>query len=224
MCAYGFVSLLTDVEVIASPEAGRLVGPAAIGASVAAVLLTLAHTLRRPDRMLPSVVFSALWSWVAAVVVAAIGYAFATGTLTAAALFGLGFGIGWFGLLIPALAALVASFAVLVARGGRRGWSDRAGPGSATTRSDGCRRGAPAVRPNGGRNTVGQYRERVEGSIEARVSHEVDRWLAWLPRWRPGTHRARVRSARAASARRSSPRRVSTSTCRTPCSTRSRCA
>ena len=33
----------------------------------------------------------------------------------------------------------------------------------------------------------------VEGSVEARVSHEVDRWLAWLPRWRPGTHRARVR-------------------------------
>jgi hypothetical protein len=117
VCAYGFVSLLTDVEVIANPEAGRLVGPAAIGASVAAVLLTLAHTLRRPDRMLPSVTFSALWSWVAAVVVAAIGYAFATGTLTAAALFGLGFGIGWFGLLIPALAAVVASFAVLVARG-----------------------------------------------------------------------------------------------------------
>ena len=117
VCAYGFVSLLTDVEVIASPEAGRLVGPAAIGASVAAVLLTLAHTLRRPDRMMPSVVFSALWSWVAAVVVAAIGYAFATGTLTAAALFGLGFGIGWFGLLIPALAAVIASFAVLVARG-----------------------------------------------------------------------------------------------------------
>ena len=54
-------------------------------------------------------------------------------------------------------------------------------------------RGAPAVRPIGGRNALGQYRERVEGSIEARVSHEVDRWLAWLPRWRPGTHRARVR-------------------------------
>jgi len=117
VCAYGFVSLLTDVDVIASPEAGRLVGPAAIGASVAAVLLTLAHTLRRPDRMMPSVALSALWSWVAAVVVAAIGYAFATGTLTAAALFGLGFGIGWFGLLIPALAAVIASFAVLVARG-----------------------------------------------------------------------------------------------------------
>lgn len=33
----------------------------------------------------------------------------------------------------------------------------------------------------------------MQGSIEAQVSHEVDRWLAWLPRWRPGTHRARVR-------------------------------
>ena len=117
VCAYGFVSLLTDVEVIASPEAGRLVGPFAIGASVAAVLLTLAHTLRRPERQSPSVVFSALWSWVSAVVVAAIGYAFATGTLMAAVLFGLGFGIGWFGLLIPALAAVVASLAALVARG-----------------------------------------------------------------------------------------------------------
>ncbi|KRE21025.1 DUF6121 family protein [Agromyces sp. Soil535] len=117
VCAYGFVSLLTDVEVIASPEAGPLVGPAAVGASVAAVLLTLAHTLRQPERQLPGVVFAALWSWVAAVVVAGVGYAFATGTFTAAVLFGLGFGIGWFGLLIPGVAAVVASFAALVARG-----------------------------------------------------------------------------------------------------------
>ncbi|UOQ88247.1 spermidine/putrescine ABC transporter substrate-binding protein [Agromyces endophyticus] len=33
----------------------------------------------------------------------------------------------------------------------------------------------------------------MEGSVEARVSHEVDRWLQWLPRWRPGSHRARTR-------------------------------
>jgi hypothetical protein len=33
----------------------------------------------------------------------------------------------------------------------------------------------------------------MEGSIEARVSHEVDLWLRWLPRWRPGTHRNRSR-------------------------------
>jgi uncharacterized protein DUF6121 len=119
VCAWGFVSLLGDVEVIADPDAGRFVAPAAVGASVAAVLLTLARTLRRPDRMLPSVAYSALWSWLAAVVVALVGYAIAStaNTVMAALLFGLGFGIGWFGLLIPALAGLTASFAVLVARG-----------------------------------------------------------------------------------------------------------
>ena len=88
VCAWGFVSLLTDAEVIASPDAGRLVGPAAAGASVLAVLFTLAHTLRRPERQWPSVLFSALWSWVALVVVATVGYAIATGTLLAALLFG----------------------------------------------------------------------------------------------------------------------------------------
>ncbi|PWC05075.1 DUF6121 family protein [Agromyces badenianii] len=119
VCAYGFVSLLGGIEVIADPAAGRFVAPAAVGASVVALLLTLAGTLRRPDRMSPSVVISAACTWLAAVVVAIIGYAIASAssTLLAALLFGLGFGIGWFGLLIPALAALTASFAVLVARG-----------------------------------------------------------------------------------------------------------
>lgn len=119
VCAFGFVSLLGDVEVIADPGAGRFVAPAAVGASVAAVLLTLARTLRRPDRLLPSVMYAALWSWCAAVVVALVGYALAStaNTVMAALLFGLGFGVGWFGLLIPAIAAVTASFAVVVARG-----------------------------------------------------------------------------------------------------------
>jgi hypothetical protein len=67
--------------------------------------------------MLGTVLLAALWTWLAAVVVAIIGYAVATGTVLASVIFGLGFGIGWFGLLIPALGALVASLAVLVARG-----------------------------------------------------------------------------------------------------------
>ena len=117
VCAWGFVSLLTDAEVIAAPDAGRLVGPAAVGASVGAVLLTLARTLRHPERQWPSVLFPAIWSWIALVVVAAVGYAMATGTVLAALIFGLGLGIGWFGLLIPALAAVVGSLAALVARG-----------------------------------------------------------------------------------------------------------
>jgi hypothetical protein len=36
----------------------------------------------------------------------------------------------------------------------------------------------------------------MDGSIESRVSHEVDNWLRWLPRWRPGTHRSRTRLCR----------------------------
>lgn len=119
VCAYGFVSLLTGVEVVVDPEAGLFVAPAAIGASVLALLLTLAVTLRRPDRVWSSVILSAAWTWLAFVVVSVVGYALASegSTLLAALLFGLGFGIGWFGLLIPALAALSASLAVLVARG-----------------------------------------------------------------------------------------------------------
>jgi len=36
----------------------------------------------------------------------------------------------------------------------------------------------------------------MERSVETRVSHEVDNWLRWLPRWRPGTHRSRARLCR----------------------------
>ncbi|WP_157002196.1 DUF6121 family protein [Agromyces laixinhei] len=119
VCAFGFVSLLTGIEVIVDAEAGLFVAPAAIGASVIALLLTLAVTLRRPDRIWPSIIFSAIWAWLALVVVSVIGYAFASSanTLLAALLFGVGFGIGWFGLLVAALAAMTAAFAVPVARG-----------------------------------------------------------------------------------------------------------
>lgn len=117
VCAWGFFSLLTDAEVIASAEAGRLLGPAAVGASVAVLLLHLARRLRDPSRMTATVLLAALWTWLALVLVAAIGYAVTTGTLIASLIFGLGLGVGWFGLLVPALAALVAWLAVLVARG-----------------------------------------------------------------------------------------------------------
>ena len=119
VCAYGFVSLLTDVEVIASPDAGLLVGPGDRRASVAAVLLHLAHTLRRPDRHgRASVLLAALWT-----LARRRRRRRPSATRSPPARrsrpcsSALGFGIGWFGLLIPALAALVASFAVLVARG-----------------------------------------------------------------------------------------------------------
>ena len=33
----------------------------------------------------------------------------------------------------------------------------------------------------------------MDVSLESRIGQEVDSWLRWLPRWRPGTHRARTR-------------------------------
>ena len=116
VCAYGFVSLATDAEVIPSAAAGLLVGPSIVGASVLALLLHLARALRAPGRTLRIVVLAAVWSWVAAVLVAVVAYAIGTGTALAALLFGLGFGVSWFGLLIPAVAAVIAWFAAAVAR------------------------------------------------------------------------------------------------------------
>jgi hypothetical protein len=116
VCVYGFVSLLTDAEVIPRADAGLFVGPAIIGAAVLALLLHLGLALRFPGRTLRIVLLAVVWTWVAAVVVAVVGYGLVTGTALAALLFGLGFGVSWFGLLIPALAAVVAWFAASVAQ------------------------------------------------------------------------------------------------------------
>lgn len=122
VCAYGFVSLLLDVEVVADPRAGVLVGPAAVGASVLAVLLTLGLRLRRPRHLAGTVVIAAVASWLALVIVAMIGHVLGTtGGVLESVLFGLGLGIGWFGLLVPAAAAVIASLAVVVARGRAEG-------------------------------------------------------------------------------------------------------
>ncbi|MDR5698411.1 DUF6121 family protein [Agromyces aerolatus] len=122
VCGYGFVSLLLDVEVVADPRAGVLVGPAAVGASVAAVLVTLGLRLRKPRHMAGTVVIATVSSWLALVVVATIGHVLGTtGSVLESVLFGLGLGIGWFGLLVPAAAAVVSSLAVVVARGRAEG-------------------------------------------------------------------------------------------------------
>jgi len=118
VCAYGFVSLLADVEVVADPSVGVLVVPVAVGASVLALLLTLGLRLAHPERMAATVVLSAFASWATLVVVAVIGHlSSTTGGVLESVAFGILFGLGWFGLLVPVAAALVSVFAVLVARG-----------------------------------------------------------------------------------------------------------
>ncbi|QEO15139.1 hypothetical protein FLP10_12480 [Agromyces intestinalis] len=118
VCAFGLVSLATDAEVVGDPAVGVLVGPLSIGASVAAVLVVLGFRLRRPERLGGTVLLAALAAWAALVVVAIAGHALSTtGSVAASVVFGFAFGIGWFGVLVPVIAAVAASFAVLVARG-----------------------------------------------------------------------------------------------------------
>ncbi|MGI9821828.1 DUF6121 family protein [Agromyces sp. Marseille-Q5079] len=122
VCAYGFVSLLADVEVVADAEVGVLVAPVAVGASVLAVLLTLGLRLVRPERMAATVVLTAVGSWLALVVVAVVGHVVSsTGSVMQSVAFGVLYGFGWFGLLVPVAAAIVAVLAVLVARGRQHG-------------------------------------------------------------------------------------------------------
>lgn len=115
VCVYGFVSLLTDAEVIPSRQAGLFVGPAIVAAAVVALLLHLGRALRTPGRVVAVVLLAALWTWLAAVAVAIVAFAMATGTVLASVPFGLGFGVSWFGLLVPVLAALVSWLATTAA-------------------------------------------------------------------------------------------------------------
>ncbi|GAA1844333.1 DUF6121 family protein [Agromyces salentinus] len=118
VCAFGFVSLLADVEVVADRSVGVLVVPVAVGASVLAVLVVLGVRLARPERMAATVVISAVVSWLVLVAVAILGHLLSsTGSVMQSVAFGTLFGLGWFGLLVPVAAVVVAVFAVLVARG-----------------------------------------------------------------------------------------------------------
>ncbi|KQM84305.1 DUF6121 family protein [Agromyces sp. Leaf222] len=118
VCAYGFVSLLADVEVVADPQVGVLVVPVAVGVSALTLLVTLGLRLARPERMASTVVLAAFVTWAMLVIVAIIGHLMAsTGNVLESVAFGILFGLGWFGLLVPVSAAVASVFAVLVARG-----------------------------------------------------------------------------------------------------------
>ncbi|WP_395245813.1 hypothetical protein ACGGZK_08395 [Agromyces sp. MMS24-K17] len=122
VCAFGLVSLAADVDVVSDPSVGLLVAPTGVGASVLAVLVVLGFRLRHPERMGATVLLVAVASWLALVQGAVVAHLLTTtGAVGASVGFGVGLGIGWFGLLVPVLAALVASLAVLVARGNAAG-------------------------------------------------------------------------------------------------------
>jgi hypothetical protein len=47
VCAFGFISLLTNTEVVSRPDAGPLIGPVATASAILAVLLALLSAARR---------------------------------------------------------------------------------------------------------------------------------------------------------------------------------
>ncbi|WP_353816089.1 DUF6121 family protein [Agromyces sp. SYSU T00266] len=116
VAAFGFTSLLADLEPIADPAAGRLVGPITIGAAVAALLLLLGSGLTRGVRAWSIAGLAFLVTWSTGVVAATIAYAASTGTILAAFLFALSFMSVGFGLIIPVASALVALLAAVTAR------------------------------------------------------------------------------------------------------------
>ncbi|QAY73150.1 hypothetical protein ET445_07105 [Agromyces protaetiae] len=122
VAVFGFVSLLSETDVVTDPAVGVLVAPVAVGASTLAVLVVLGLRLRRPDRMAATVALSAAGAWLAFAVVATVGHILrTTGNVLESVLFGLGLGGGWVGLAVAASGAIVAVAAVLVARGRRGG-------------------------------------------------------------------------------------------------------
>lgn len=116
VAAFGFVSLLADVEPVPDPEAGRLVAPLTVAASVIALLVLLGRGLGRGLRPWSLAGLALLATWAAGVVGATVSYAAATGTILASLLFALSFMTAGFGAIIPVTGALVALLAAVTVR------------------------------------------------------------------------------------------------------------
>lgn len=113
VCAFGFISLLTDTEVIARDDAGVALGPAMAAAAVAVVLAALVVRVPKMDfthrRSAPAFsVVAGVFAGVAYGVVGAIGYGVSSGSLLAGVPFLGETAIGWYGIAVTVLAALVA--------------------------------------------------------------------------------------------------------------------
>jgi hypothetical protein len=116
VAAFGFLSLLADVEPVPDPAAGRLVAPITVAASVGSLLVLLGRGLGRGVRPWSIAGLALLVTWGAGVVGATLSYAAATGTVLAAVLFALSFMTIGFGVIIPITGALVALLAAVTVR------------------------------------------------------------------------------------------------------------
>ncbi|WP_353826727.1 DUF6121 family protein [Agromyces sp. SYSU T0242] len=124
VATFGFLSLLADLEPIADPAAGRLVGPITVGVAVGSLLVLLGVGLARGARTGALAGLALLVTWASGVVAATLAYGAATGTILAALLFALGFMTVGFGAIIPISSALVAVLAGATV-GAQRGGIER---------------------------------------------------------------------------------------------------
>lgn len=119
IAVFGVISLLADVEVIADPHAGELVGPVAIAAATALMIgCLLAIALRVPEerqRVAPLTALAiAVGAYLAYGFVAAIAYLF-SGADGVAALIFLGAQLtGPFGIAVAAIAFVITMLFMLV--------------------------------------------------------------------------------------------------------------
>ncbi|MBG6238992.1 hypothetical protein IWX78_001971 [Mycetocola sp. CAN_C7] len=135
VCAFGFVSLLTDTDVVDASDAGPLVGPAATGSAVLTVLFFLIGIARQYEHDLRAAVAGAVEhpvrlplgrsvligavSFAAYVLVGAILYAVTTGELFSAVLFAADSTLSGYALVAGILAAAVAViYMIVLATGG----------------------------------------------------------------------------------------------------------
>ncbi len=135
VCAFGFISLLTDTEVVAQQDAGPLVGPSATAAAVLVVLGSLIFAARRyeasvrrateqsigdPVRVpLGRAISTGIFAWLAYVVVGSVLYAAAADQLFAGVLFAADALLRLYGVAVGVLAAAVyLAFALILAAGG----------------------------------------------------------------------------------------------------------
>jgi hypothetical protein len=130
VCAFGFVSLFTDTDVVPQADAGPLVGPLATGSAVVTVLLYLLGIGRRYERDLHEAMAASIGdpvrlplgrailigivSFVVYVLVGALSYSIVTAEVFSVVLFAAGSALSGFAAAVGVLAALVAVAYMLV--------------------------------------------------------------------------------------------------------------
>ncbi|MCU1561522.1 DUF6121 family protein [Mycetocola sp.] len=130
VCAFGFVSLLTDTDVVSQADAGPLVGPIATGSAVVAVLLYLLGIGRRYERDLHEAVAASIGdpvrlplgravlvgivSYVVYVFAGAFAYSIVTAEVFSIVLFAAGSALSGFAIAVGTLAATISVAYMLV--------------------------------------------------------------------------------------------------------------